>query len=174
MWNYILLIHPTTGVFGIMCALWLLVEAYNVSPGNIARIRLAARLAALLMALTWVSAGIFYTLHYGKAEQPFIVHGPWPWAHDFFMETKEHLFFLTLVLTFFLPFAVKSDLLASRGARNVVRATAALVVLSGVAIEGAGAIISMGAKVAYMDLAAKAATTAAAPAATTPAVPAAK
>jgi hypothetical protein len=157
MWNYILLIHPTTGVLAVLCAVWLVTETYSPSPQNIARVHLAAKLVAVLMVLTWVAGGYFYTLHYA-VEKAIILKGPWPWAHDFFMETKEHLFFIPLVLSLFLPFAVTSDLLKSNGARNVVRATAALVILSSLAIEGAGAMINMGVKVGLMEPAAAAAT----------------
>lgn len=146
MWNYILLIHPTTGVFAILCAVWLLTECYHVNDGNIARIRLAARLVALLIVLTWVAGGVFYVLHYA-VDKAVILKGPWPFAHDFFMETKEHMFFIVLILALFLPFAVKSDLVNSRGARNVVRATAALVIVFGLAMEGAGSMINLGVKV---------------------------
>jgi hypothetical protein len=65
------------------------------------------------------------------------------------METKEHLFFIPLILALYLPIAARANLVASRPARGMVLTTA-LIALSGVAIEGAGAVIKYGVKVAFV------------------------
>lgn len=150
MSNIILLAHPTFGVLGILACVWLLTETLNLSPANIGRVRLACNVVLVLIALTWVFGGYWYVVYY-PVEKAIILKGPWSFAHNFFMETKEHLFFIPLILAFFLPFAAKSDLLKSKGARNVVAATAALIIITGLAIEGAGAAINMGVKVGLMQ-----------------------
>lgn len=66
------------------------------------------------------------------------------------METKEHLFFMLLLLATFLPIAASSDVVRSRATRLVVLWSSALVVLMSLAMEGAGAFISMGVKVALL------------------------
>ena len=83
-------------------------------------------------------------------EKAIILKGPWPWAHDLVMETKEHLFFVPLILGLYLPIAAARNLAASKGARAVVITVATLVVLNSLAVEGAGAIINYGVKVAYV------------------------
>jgi hypothetical protein len=65
------------------------------------------------------------------------------------METKEHLFFIPLILALYLPIVARNRIYASSGARHMVLAVAALIALNGLAIEGAGAIINYGVKVAY-------------------------
>ena len=67
-----------------------------------------------------------------------IVTGPWPFAHNFFMETKEHIFLGLLILATFLPIAAYNNLASSRGARTLVLWSSAFVVLIGLAMEGAG------------------------------------
>ena len=47
-----------------------------------------------------------------------------------------------------MPLAARNKIFANTAARNMVLAVAALIVLSGLAIEGAGAIINYGVKVA--------------------------
>jgi hypothetical protein len=66
------------------------------------------------------------------------------------METKEHLFFLTLVLSLYLPIAAGQKLHASESARKMVVAVALLIALSGLGMEGFGAIVNHGAKVALL------------------------
>jgi len=78
--------------------------------------------------------------------------GPWPWAHAFFMETKEHTFFLGLFLATLLPIVVGTGGLAkAAGRRRLVQWNSAGVVVMVLAMEGAGAIISMGAKLGLMS-----------------------
>ena len=77
--------------------------------------------------------------------------GPWPFAHTFFMEIKEHLFFALLMISTYLPIAVSGNqLVANRGARNLVLMLAGLVVLLGLAMEGSGAIVGLGVKMGLL------------------------
>ena len=84
-----------------------------------------------------------------------ILKGPWPFAHDFFMETKEHLFFVTAILAFLLPITTREKLYLNSAARKLVLSVAGLIVITGLAMEGAGAIINHGAKVALLQNAVK-------------------
>jgi hypothetical protein len=148
MSDLILFAHPTFGVLGILAAVWTFTEVLNANPGNAARIRWAAWIVTVCIALAWVLGGFWYVNYY-YADKAVILKGPWPWAHNFFMETKEHLFFIPLILALYLPFAVRDKLHLVKGARNLVLAVTALIVLNGLAIEGAGALINYGVKVAY-------------------------
>ena len=149
MTDIILFAHPTFGVLGILAAVWVFVETLNASPANAVPTRLAAFAVTIFIVLAWVLGGYWYVNYYAP-EKAIILKGPWPWAHDFFMETKEHLFFIPLILALFLPIAALANLAASRVARTMVLSVAALVVLSGLAIEGAGAVINYGVKVAFV------------------------
>jgi hypothetical protein len=64
------------------------------------------------------------------------------------METKEHLVFITGILAFYLPIAVRDKIYTNAAARKMVLSVAALIVLTGLAVEGAGAIVNHGATVA--------------------------
>ena len=60
--------------------------------------------------------------------------GPWPFAHGFFMETKEHLFLVLLLLSTYLPLVASNDLVGSVASRRLVVLCAGLVVLLGLVV----------------------------------------
>ena len=124
--DILLLAHAGFGVTGCLAAVWVFVETLNAQPGNAARIRAAALVTALSMAGAWICGGYWY-VHFYPAEKTLILKGPWPFAHSLFMETKEHA-----------------------AARKLVLSVAALVAITGLAVEGAGAVIEHGAKVALL------------------------
>ena len=149
MSDIILFAHPTFGVFGILAAVWVFVEALNATEANQQRIRLAAAAVTVCIVLAWMLGGFWYVNYY-YAEKAVILKGPWPWAHNFVMETKEHLFFIPLILALFLPIVAARRLASNAAARMVVMVVAAFIVLNGLAIEGAGAIINYGAKIVFI------------------------
>ena len=152
MSELILFAHPTFGVLGILAAAWVFVEALNASEANAARLRTVAWMVAVFIVLSWILGGYWY-VHYYAPEKALILKGPWPWAHGLAMEIKEHVFFITLLLALYLPLAARDRLYAGTAARTMVLSVAGLIVLSGLAIEGAGAIINYGAKAALMQAA---------------------
>jgi hypothetical protein len=149
MSDIILFAHPTFGVLGILAAVWVLVEALNASEANQHRIRLAAAVVTVCIVCAWILGGFWYVNYY-YAEKAVILKGPWPWAHNLFMETKEHLFFIPLILALYLPIVAARKLAANAAARAMVMVVATFIILNGLAIEGAGAIINYGAKVAFI------------------------
>ena len=60
---------------------------------------------AVLLWITWITAGWYYVLHYG-VDKAVIKAGAMDWAHKVVMETKEHIFYTGLVLGTALPLAV--------------------------------------------------------------------
>lgn len=146
MTDLILLSHPMFGVLGILAAVWVFVETLNASESNQARIRTAATAAAVFVVLAWILGGYWY-VHFYAPEKAIILKGPWPWAHDFFMETKEHLFFIPLILALYLPIAASNRLFGNTAARSMVLVVSALIFLTGLSIEGSGAMINYGVKV---------------------------
>ncbi len=142
----ILMLHPTFGVLAVLASGWVFVEALNATNANIARLRKASVLTAVFMWLTYIVGGYWYVVFYG-ADKAIIKDGPWPVAHGFFMETKEHVFLMLLLLATFLPIAAYGKVVKIKSVKNLVLWTSALVVLTGLAMEGAGAFISMGVRV---------------------------
>ena len=154
MSDIILFSHPTFGVLGTMAAMWVLVEALNASDRNRARTLLAASAVTMFICLAWVAGGYWYVFFYAP-EKALILGGPWPFAHNLVMETKEHLFFIPLILALYLPLVATRRLVVDRPARTIVMVVAGLIVLNSLAIEGAGAIINHGAKTALAHAVAK-------------------
>ena len=162
MRELLLMIHPTTGVLAMLCALWVFVEALNASPvrsiasngasaRNRSRLLWGSMLTALLMIATLISGGYWYVVYYA-ADKAIILNSAWPFAHSILMEIKEHLFFATLILSVLLPIVVRgNDLAINRGARILVLAITSLIILSSLAFEGAGAIISMAVRIGIMN-----------------------
>ena len=147
--DVVLLAHAAFGVTGCLAALWVFIDTLNPRAGNAERIRSAALIAAVCIAAAWVCGGYWY-VHFYPAEKTLILAGPWPFAHNLFMEIKEHLFFVTGILAFLLPIATRESLHTNTAARKLVLSVAALIVVTGMAIEGAGAVIDHGVKVALL------------------------
>jgi hypothetical protein len=147
--DLILLGHAAFGALGILAALWVFVEALNASEKNASRIRWGAMAVTLSVCAACICGGYWYLYSY-PADKAIILQGPWPFAHTLFMETKEHLFFVTLILALYLPIAAKDQLYANAHARKMVLCVTLCIVLTGIAIEGAGAAIDHGVKVALL------------------------
>jgi hypothetical protein len=151
--DILLLAHATFGVLGTVSAVWVFVETLNAQERNARRTRTAAWCVTIFMTAAWIVAGYWY-LHFYPAERAIILKGPWPFAHSIFMETKEHLFLMTLILAFYLPVVVREKLHANPAARKMTLCVAMMIVITGLAIEGAGAVIDHGVKVALLRSAA--------------------
>jgi len=150
MKEIILMLHPTFGVLAILAGVWVFVEVLNTSKNNLQRIKTASVVLVVLMWLSYLFGGYWYVQFYG-ADKAIIIAGPWPFAHSFFMEVKEHLFFTLLLLSTYLPVTTAGDrLLAGQPQRNLVLTVSLLIVLLGLFMEGAGATVSLGAKLALL------------------------
>ena len=141
----VLMAHVVFGVACLLAALWVFVDVLNCSETNQGRIRITSCAAAVSMWLAFLIGGYWYVYFY-KADKAIILKGPWPFAHNFFMETKEHLVILLLMLATYLPIAAAGRLLANKDARRVVLWAAGLVVVLALMMEGEGATIAMGVK----------------------------
>jgi hypothetical protein len=147
--DVILFAHPTFGVLAILASVWVLVELLNANPENRSRARNAALVVTVCMVAAWVLGGYWYVNFY-YAEKAAILKGPWPWAHNIVMETKEHLFFIPLVLALYLTIVMRDDFVRNLASRYMAMAVVVLIIGSGLVIEGGGALINAGAKVAFI------------------------
>ena len=139
-------------MFGVGCLLasvWVFVEALNVSETNQARLRKVSMAAAVSLWLAFLFGGYWYVNFY-KVDKAVILKGPWPFAHNFFMETKEHLVILLLLLATYLPIVAAGNLAASKNARRLTLWIAGLMVVLTLIMEGNGAMIAMGVKMSLL------------------------
>ena len=147
----ILLLHPTLAMLSVISAIWVIVETLNASPSNLNRIKKASFLVAGFMFLTWVVAGYYYVNFYAP-DKAIILKGSWKFAHNLIMESKEHLFFMTLILSFLLPIVARAnDIVKNKQSRKLIISVASLIVLSSLMLEGAGSIIAMGVKMGLLE-----------------------
>jgi len=149
MKEIVLMCHVFFGVGCLLTTTWLFVDVLNAHEGNLARIRWLSRAAAVFLWLAFVIGGYWYVVDY-KADKEVILKGPWPLAHNYFMETKEHFVITLLLLATYLPIAASNNLAVNREARRLVLRLAALVAVLALMAEGHGAIISMGVKVGLL------------------------
>jgi hypothetical protein len=145
----ILMAHVFFGMACLLAAVWIFVDVLHASAANPARIRRMSRAAAVVMWIAFLIGGYWYVFFY-KTDKNIILKGPWPIAHNYFMETKEHFVITLLLLATYLPIAASNNLAASKEARRLVLCVAALVAVLALMAEGHGAIISMGVKVGLL------------------------
>ena len=144
------MVHVALGVIGIMFAVALFVDVLNVNEGNIERIKKLSLAVAGLIVLAYIIGGYWYVVYYGH-DRDIIKAGQWPWAHNYFMEVKEHLFFVMLLLGIYLPIAVyRNTPLMEKEKRCLVLGICALIVVLGFFMEGAGGIIGKGVTMGLM------------------------
>ena len=149
MHEILLMMHVLLGVSCMVATVWLFVDVLHASAANQKRITLLSRFIALAMWLAFLVAGYWYVKLY-PADKAIILKGPWPFAHKFFMESKEHLVILLLLLASYLPIVTARSLAADKDARKLALWVSALIVLLGLGMEGEGAVIAMGVKVALL------------------------
>ncbi|MFH1091727.1 MAG: hypothetical protein V1742_09185 [Pseudomonadota bacterium] len=149
MTEALLMSHVLFGMLCIVSAVWLFVEVLNSSENNQQRIRIISYLVPFFMWLSFLIGGYWYIVHYG-ADKAVILKGPWKFSHTFFMEMKEHVVIMLLLLTTYLPIAASVNLARNKTTRKMLLWVVGLVILIGIAMDGAGAIIGIGVKVALM------------------------
>jgi len=149
MKEVLLLSHVVFGVGCLITTVWLFVDVLNAHDGNLARIRWMSRAAAVFMWLAFLVGGYWYVVDY-QADKAVILEGPWPLAHNYFMETKEHFVITLLLVVTYLPIAASNNVAENRPARRLVLCVAALVAVLALMAEGHGAISAMGVKVALL------------------------
>jgi len=146
----ILMSHVLFGVLGTLVAVALFFDVVNLSQANIKRIKRLCLVAVILFVLSYLVGGYWYVVHYAP-EKALILAGPWPWAHTYFMEVKEHLFFMIILLALYLPMLVyNKQLLESTGLKVITLTVLGLMIVLGLTMDGFGAIITMGSKVSTL------------------------
>lgn len=146
----ILMAHVFFGVVCLLAAVWIFVDVLQASETNRVRIINIARLAAGAMWLAFLAGGYWYVVFY-KADKAIIIKGPSQAAHNFFMETKEHLVIILLLLANYLPITTANHLATNPGARRLALWVSGLTALLALLMEGEGALIAMGVKAGLLS-----------------------
>lgn len=149
MSQLILMSHVFFGIVCIVAAMWLFVDVIHVGEGNLARIRRVSLAAAASFWIAFIIGGYWYVTAY-KADKETILKGPWPFAHNMIMETKEHLVIMLLLLVTYLPVAAADRLDTNPGARRLMLWITGLIVILALAMDGEGGLIAMGVKVGLL------------------------
>jgi len=147
--NLILMLHVLFGMLCLIGSLWVFVDTVHAHPANLARIRGVSLVVAVAMWIAYLVAGYWYIAFYAQ-DKAIILKGPWPFSHNVFMETKEHLVIMLLLVATFLPIAARANLASSKSARSVVLWTSGLVIALALIADSFGAIIGMGVKVGLL------------------------
>ena len=155
MWKELITMpHVVLGVFGILFAVWVAVEAVNSTEANQYRLKLASIGTTLCLWLSYLMGGWWYVVYYGAAsnsDRSIILAGPWKWSHSFFMEAKEHIFFMLILLSILLPIVIfRNPVFKEKKIRNLTIVIALTIVVLGLGMEGFGAMISKGVKMSLM------------------------
>src|SRR5262249_34013777 len=126
--DFLLLIHPTLGVLGLMAAFWVFVETFWVDRGTaIRRIRYASLAVPVLIAAAWLAGGLWDISFFGH-DQEVLMKGGWAFVGNAAMQAKERTIPILLLLALYLPIAVfGSGLPARPGSRFAVHAVSGLI-----------------------------------------------
>lgn len=149
----LMLIHATMGSGAILASTWLLVELFNAKDSNIQRIKIASVITNVFVWLSYILGGWYYVYDYSTLDK-YIIKGSteldftgslWKFAHGFFTESKEHFFFLGIVIALYvLILAYRTSFVTDKKSRQAMIVLVAILVIGGLTLEGFGAIMAMG------------------------------
>lgn len=145
----LLLLHPGLAIASMILIVWLIasIKCHNINENRVKKLSLAI---ALLAIIIWIVAGYWYVVFY-PADKAVIVKGSFDFAHKFFMESKEHIFFVFLILSLYLPIVTYTNSIATnKTAQNLIMTIGILLLALMLYMDGAGAIISYSSKISYI------------------------
>lgn len=139
-----LVLHVLTGVLATAAAygVWMHLLKPKFNP---AAVRAWAYTGFFSVVLSWVTAAWYYVKYYGGQVKPVVLAGRYAWAHEFFMEWKEHIFLFMPLLAVVLLFAtwkLQPDDPASDSRRRAAATVAAVLALLGIAVTLSGVFVS--------------------------------
>ena len=139
-----LVLHVFFGIFGVIASYVSWLSLLRPKP-NLKWLRFSSLSGFLLFLASWLFGGYYYVNYYGATVKPIIKAGPYPWAHSFLMESKEHLFlflpFLTLVI-FLVSFLCGEKLEVGKRCKKPLAWLAGLTFVLGIFITLSGVLIS--------------------------------
>lgn len=142
--------HVIFGVLGILAAVWVLVELLNLSERNLGRLKTSSLLTSVFIWLSYLLGGWWYVKYYAS-DKSVILKSAFTSAHTFYMEGKEHIFFILLFLSVLLPITIyKNPLLTNNSFKRLAIIITVLIILLGFGMEGAGSMIVSGVKIGLL------------------------
>jgi hypothetical protein len=149
-----ILIHASTGMLATVTSVWLTVELLHAKNNtNVQRIKYGAILVNIFVWLSYIIGGWYYVFDYSNVDK-YIINGStdlgfsgsaWTFAHGFFTESKEHFFFIgILIALYLLMLAYRSNFASDEKARRLMLVLTVTLLIGGMVLEGFGAIMSMG------------------------------
>jgi len=149
--NPLIMVHTAVGELVALSALWIIVEL--IEKPSERRLKRALIASLVLVAFAWISyfvGGYYYVSSYGPVRDV-IKKGAWDWAHNVFMEVKEHIFlagpYVAIAITSLL-YAFKDRLIADSGLRRTLVISLGLILLGVALVLAFGVIVSTGYRVA--------------------------
>jgi len=142
----VLVFHVLLGTLGSSAALWALVDLKNIQSGSASRIAKASLAEFLFTMGSFIAGAWFYILYYPEEKQ-IILNGPTPEAHTFFMEVKEHIFFILLLLSIYL-FIITRNLSVNtdQSQLRIIKIVLRSIFIMGFVMIAFGEFIDMGVK----------------------------
>ena len=139
-----LIVHVTSGIVGFIATYAVLMALFR-KKSSLGILRFSSAVAFFSYLTSWFAGGYYYVFRYGSEVKPIIKGGDNPWAHAFFMETKEHVFLLLPILTFMLAlvfFLRGDDVVSSGKVKQAVIYLTVFTALLALFITASGIIIS--------------------------------
>ncbi len=147
--GFLLLLHPALAIISIILIVWLICSI-KCNDINEKKIKNLSTLIAILSIFIWIIAGYWYVVFY-PTDKAMLIKGSWDFAHKFFMESKEHIFFIFLILSLYLPIVTfTNNIKKNKIVQNLIITIGVLLLVLIFYMDGAGAIISYGSKISYM------------------------
>jgi len=140
----LLLTHIFIGLCGIVAS-YIVLMGLLKKEVFLRRVKTAAFFAFLAYLITWITGGGYYLNIYGPIIKPLINKGEYPWAHSFFMETKEHIFLFLPIISFVIWLALISSnehIIKNDSLRRSIMLLAALSFAISVAVALFGVVVS--------------------------------
>ncbi|PIW97288.1 hypothetical protein COZ82_00380 [Candidatus Kaiserbacteria bacterium CG_4_8_14_3_um_filter_38_9] len=144
----LLITHVIFGMIGLMSSF---ITSFLLIKMKATRTKLLSYsfLAFFSYLVSWLAGGWYYWKYYGSVVKPIIVKGEYIWAHQVFMETKEHVFlflpFATLTLAVIILFKY-TELKNDSSFKNHVLIFSLVITLIALFITISGILVSGGAQ----------------------------
>jgi len=141
-------IHVFFGLFAILASTALASIIYTGST-NKKLINILAIATALFVWISWFSVINVYTVEYAADKAVILKYQETALAHEFGMETKEHIFYSGLFLATLLPILSYTIDINKQVNRRLIFWIAIAIVIGGIIMEMLGGWISIAAKQAW-------------------------
>src|SRR3989344_1791751 len=141
----LLIAHIIFGLLGVVgfYAVWMVLLKRNPTPKFL---KLSSLWGLILLVLSWLTGGYYYATFYGASVKPIVKASAYPWAHNLFMEAKEHVFlfmpFLAAVLTLVIWLQHEKLNVEAGGLKKSLVSVAGITTIIGFIVTFAGIIIS--------------------------------